>query len=1016
MIKQLEGIRQRSRISNHTRIDWTADHAPLHDGTAGLGNHLGLDQEATDFPISLYKGEKRETVTDLSLNTPAGALAFTRTYRQSKQATYTFMGLGWTHNHSFILTKIPSTPNRIVVQMDNAAEVHFTETSPGTNVYAGAVGSTATLSWDGTRYVLLPQDKTQYVFDTSVAGAQLLTNVVQITSRVYPSSETLIYTYNSTSKKLVNVTDNYGKGYQFTYLSHPTYFDDGKLQRVDAVSSGNMIGQFVVFAYIQEMLGGSINGTGALLSTVQDVRGNVWTYQYYGQHVAETDSTQKDFLTALLSPAVDRTGQGLASSPIVVKKLAYQTKGTTITAITQFTGDSALRTDFAFRPGGLNITTQTVAGKTTTHLFNGGLYLGPQDAAGNASSRLLDSQLRPAAQIDANNHPTRMRWSTDAKFLQRVTDALGHITAFSYDTQTVSVNGVSTSADRLSVSTDAQGRTTRYSYADSHNPLLPTSVQVYDTDGKTRLRWQAFAYDSAGRTLTQQTLDPTSGLVQQQNSRTYYTGGNGNGLLQTLTQQNLVNPANNTSTTYFYDSAGRTNRTKQSATFGSCISAEAVHDGAGNVIASLCNYDPGTNPDPTTVAQALMLYNPALPDKNRVTVNVYDALGRRIQTTTDAGAPYALTTLTVYDSLSRIVRTISSYVPSQTILDPYTHTRADFSHGPNSDQNLITDTTYNERGFVKTQIDVLGNITLYGYDDAGRLIETIAFASQPGYDNSYGSHGDPSLSQYTTSSAPDQDLISANQYDPVGNLVKTTDALGNVSLTGLDALNRGVRTIRNASQPAYNLVADPTLSGYVASSAPDQDFIDYTDYDALGHVTRQQDTLGSWTLFGYDGLGRQVRVIRNASQPAYNLVADPLLSRYIVSSAPDQDLITQTAYDSMGRVLYTTDVLGNSTWSAYDGLNRVVRTVTNATGTTTDGSAHDPRSPAYSAVMQPDQDIVSTTVYDLNGYVLYTVDPLGRRTWQGYDSVGRQIRTVVNALNAATDGSAQDPRSLTYVV
>jgi RHS repeat-associated protein len=113
--------------------------------------------------------------------------------------------------------------------------------------------------------------------------------------------------------------------------------------------------------------------------------------------------------------------------------------------------------------------------------------------------------------------------------------------------------------------------------------------------------------------------------------------------------------------------------------------------------------------------------------------------------------------------------------------------------------------------------------------------------------------------------------------------------------------------------------------------------------------------------------------------------------------------------------LYTSDVLGRKTWSAYDGLNRVVRTVTNASGSATDGSAHDPRSSSYSAVQIPDQDLISSTVYDLNGYVMYTVDPLGRKTWTGYDGRGRQIRTVVNALGSATDGGSNDPTSSRYI-
>src|SRR5262249_12979912 len=162
---------------------------------------------------------------------------------------------------------------------------------------------------------------------------------------------------------------------------------------------------------------------------------------------------------------------------------------------------------------------------------------------------------------------------------------------------------------------------------------------------------------------------------------------------------------------YFYDSVGRTIRTKQSMTFGSCTSSFTLFDEAGNVLASICNYALGTDQDITTLAQALQLYNPQNPDQNRVTTYIYDSLGRRVATTTNAGAPFAQTTLTVYDALDRVVRTIGNYVPSQTIPDPYIHARADFQHGTNNDQNLISETVYNERGLVQRQIDVLGNVT-----------------------------------------------------------------------------------------------------------------------------------------------------------------------------------------------------------------------------------------------------------------------------------------------------------------
>jgi YD repeat-containing protein len=511
---------------------------------------------------------------------------------------------------------------------------------------------------------------------------------------------------------------------------------------------------------------------------------------------------------------------------------------------------------------------------------------------------------------------------------------------------------------------------------------------VYAGNGTTVLRWQQFSYDSVGRTTHEKTLDPASGRVQQQVDRVYYTSGNGNGPLQKVIQHDLSNPANDVTTTYFYDPAGRVSRTNQNLTFGNCTAAFTLYDPAGSVLASVCNYDNGSSPtDPTTLAGVLALYNAAFPDKNKITTYTYDALGRRVSTTTQAGSAFAVTNLTVYDSLNRVVRSIANYVPDAALPDPSVHARSDFKHGANNDQNLLTETRYNERGLIQSQtvagcqtvlstelpfnvalgktvsqssnltgqplsytqasnavdgntdgiygdqsishtnadanawwqvdlgavydlsninvwnrtdgyqsrlsnyylcvsevpfastdlpttlnqpgvssfyfsdsagwptpqaigrtgryvrvqlnkteylslaeVQVYGvppvtagpgtqpcdSVTLFGYDAADRLVKTVQSASQPHYDNAYGPNGDPGLANYIPSSAPDVDILTLNQYDATGNLVQTTDVLGNVTLTGYDALNRPVRVIRNASQPTYNLTADPGLSHYTS--------------------------------------------------------------------------------------------------------------------------------------------------------------------------------------------------------
>ena len=320
-----------------------------------------------------------------------------------------------------------------------------------------------------------------------------------------------------------------------------------------------------------------------------------------------------------------------------------------------------------------------------------------------------------------------------------------------------------------------------------------------------------------------------------------------------------------------------------------------------------------------------------------------------MQSTTNAGADFDQTALTVYDALNRVIRTISNYKAVIGISNPYSVARSAFDayHGDDNTQNLVSDTAYNARGLVKSQTDVLGNVNLLGYDPAGRLVKTIRNASVPGYNNDYsGVSPDPTLEAYTPGSDADEDLITTQAYDAAGNLVKTVDALGTVNFTVYDALNRPVKTVRaakgdatidlNSGDMGYDATNDPRSASYVFSASPDRDLIETTEYDAMGRVIRSQRLLenrpdAQWdtTLLGYDALGRQVKTIRSASQPDYDLGVDPDLSDYAASPDADSDILTQTVYDANGRVLYTEDALGARTYVVYDGLGRQVRTVTN---------------------------------------------------------------------------------------
>jgi YD repeat-containing protein len=165
-----------------------------------------------------------------------------------------------------------------------------------------------------------------------------------------------IWSYTYTSGKLTSVNDGWGRQLVFTYISNPGQYNDGQLWRVGdqtatGLSGGTPAGRYIEFAYTTQKNNGSvITSPKALLYSVRDVMGQVWTYDYYGQHSCEAKSNQLDFLTASFSPSVDTNGDGVVDGPITLKKIAYNTTGPVITNLQiqrglQGSGSSLLTTD-----------------------------------------------------------------------------------------------------------------------------------------------------------------------------------------------------------------------------------------------------------------------------------------------------------------------------------------------------------------------------------------------------------------------------------------------------------------------------------------------------------------------------------------------------------------------------------------------------------------------------------------------------------------------------------------------
>lgn len=1013
-----------------------------NDNPYGFCPVTDYNQETDSDPIVLRTGEKLETATDLSLNTPAGKLAFTRNFRQSKLDTFTNqLGMGWWHNHIYEIDD--SVTNKLLVTIPGGGILHFNEES--TNNYVADAGSTATLDTSGTgasKYTLSTTDRSTFVFD----------DTGRLRSQNWPNGETWTYTYYAdthfTGGKLQSVGDDYGRSLEFVYIDNVGQFNHQQLWRVGDHNTTSLddtapSGRYVEFSYTEgkEDNGGIVANGLPLLTSVRDVLGNIWTYDY-----ETAQSAYLNYLIRVTSPEVDVDGGGSnpSNEKIVLKELMYnstngvlqsQKRGKLSTA-----SSFLLEKSYAFTNlSDGNTTVETVAGRDTIHYFASDVYFGSSDPAGNSRSRGLNSNFRHAGQADGNGNATGLTWSDDGKTLDTVTDALDNQTSFTYDSE-----------DRLTHATDAQGHITQYTYGDTNVPRQPTLIRWLDSDGSTVLRRQEFTYDSKGRVTSEKLIDPTDETtVMQETTRVFGTSGNSNGLLTSITQKDMQTSDDQT-TSYTYDSAGRIIKAYKSSLMGSCQATYTVYDAAGLILGTACSLE-NVMP-PTDIASLLALYDgtDATKKQTRVTLHEYDALGRKVATTMNAGSSFAYTTRTIYDSLSRVTRTISRYVaqgssaPGDWEWDEAQNRWEDgagnpISHGLENNQNIINDTAYNARGLMNLRRDTLGRTTLSGYDMADRLVKTVRNASTATYDMSYAT-GNPDLSAYVASSNVDEDVITEQFYDAAGNVVESIDARGSKTITIYDALNRPIKVIANAKAGAtvmlddgdvgYADTNDPRSTNYVVSTHPDRDHITETDYDSLGRMvgTRRLRDTNDWDemVYVYDSLGRQVRTVQHyVEQGTSDLAAWVYESGQwkqatggtaIVQDSDagagqinDQNIISETFYDDQGRTLETVDVNRRRTRMVYDGLSRQVMTIANYVE---QGSpASDPADWVWSTTNDQweyslgnavshganfDQNIISFTEYDGDGRVFETRNLEGLVNHTAYDAQGRTYLSVQN--------------------
>ncbi|MCL2403462.1 MAG: DNRLRE domain-containing protein, partial [Coriobacteriia bacterium] len=252
------------------------------------------------------------------------------------------------------------------------------------------------------------------------------------------------------------------------------------------------------------------------------------------------------------------------------------------------------------------------------------------------------------------------------------------------------------------------------------------------------------------------------------------------------------------------------------------------------------------------------------PDVSRETVREFDFLGRIVfestKTLTSDSLEEVITFENIYDNQGRLT--------SSSLTEP-------------SGRVATTSTTYNPNGSVKAQTDDRGITTTYTYDKAGRVTETIESVDEN------------EVSDKITTIEYGYETIELNTPDGTKTyenvqVTTTTDSAGLVSRDYMDALGRAIRSTSNG------INIDTTYT---------------RDDKAFATITLPEELLREDAKVLLELCDKYGNLQHSIEFPTFEN------GSYKIG---EESIVTTSLHDASGKVLSSTDALGNSTYFTYD--------------------------------------------------------------------------------------------------
>jgi len=801
-------------------------------------------------------------------------------------------------------------------------------------------------------------------------------------SALSASNSTLTdYAYDNRGERL-SATDGAG-----TSVARTTFNTYDAFGRVTSTTDGN--GNSITYSY--DALGRQVSSG----RTVQgSARSTQTTYDAFGHVLSETDALG-NVTTFSYNLATHTT---TTTTPL----------GVTMTTVKDAFGDTVSVTD-----GG---------GNTTTYTYD-------------ADGRLLTTTT-PLGEVSTN------RYDADGDLIQ-TTDATGHVVTTTYNasgkvlTQTVDPNGLNLTT---TYSYDAQGRTLSVT-----DPMGAVTTYGYDADGHSLTTvvdatgvalTTTYTYDGAGKTLTVTTGANTSAAITTQ-----YVYDNLERLSQTIVAPGTLNlttgyaydannnlisktDANGNVTRYVYDEANE----KIFTIDPTGAVTQTTYDADGHVTttrtyATVLTASQlsalGNMPTPAAVSAMLTASS-----ADRLTQRAYNADGQVVYQI-DGGSVTQLS----YNAAGQVTQTHRYAIALSASLSPTATAATVAAAVTPSGNDLFTTTAYNADGQAVYAIDGAGDVTQTLYDAAGRVTQTIVYATPLNGAQVVSLGSTPTTAQISaliTTSASDR--TTATSYDSAGRAVYSIDATGAVTQTSYDADGRVTSThayataLTAAQRSALGSAPTPAqIAGVLTASASDA--ITYSVYDSAGELRYHIDPMGYVTETRYDASGRAVETLAYAN--AINLSGESSalqagtalgwLAHQVGANTGNPDSSAQatlTLYDAAGHVAFTVQQNGTVaqvTGYTYDANGNV--TAKSVYGSTLGLnpsaalSAQFTTASVAGAVATFTAKETTTTVYDADNRAVYTIDALGDVTQTSYDAFGRVIETQQYATPITLPGT-----------